>query len=575
MRVSRHDRPVRRVRRLIAAGTAALAVLAGGLVSTAQAAEGGGGERFLPPKDAQVVNSKEISPRIIGGTNTSISSAPWMVQLLFEFDNDGIYYFTCGGTLVAPNKVLTAAHCVTDEDGNALDMVGQGMILGGTAKLAGGPNDEGTAVKISRSYFAGSYNAAAIDNDIALLTLAKPLTGTPAQPAPYRDTTRYAPGTTATTYGWGMTGSDPDVDTLASTLQRVTQPLNSDADCSENLDTVLGTPGAFKPGHMICAGVGGTGDNSTGKATCPGDSGSPMMVDGRIIGVTSWGVATQSELCNYQGTYDVYTKVSTYVPALQPRIDDTNFSRDTKADLWARTSADGKAYTFTSTGDKFASRAAFTGTFSAYNLVVQTDLNRDGYEDLVARGNSGDVYWLHRSASSSTYAKTRIFSAWNTVRAIVTPGDVTGDGKPDLLSVTSTGELLLHPGTGSGTFGAATSAATGYQLYNQVRGHGDFTNDGKADLLVRRGSTGDLLLAEGTGDAAAPFLTPVVVRTNWSAYTTIATPGDVNGDAKPDVVVRNAAGSLYLLKGTGKATSEIFATGLNIGSGWTGYHTIA
>lgn len=227
-------------------------MLAGGLVATAQAADGGG-EKFLPPKGAEVVSSNEASPRIIGGTNTSISSAPWMVQVLFEYDNDGLFYFTCGGTLVAPNKVLTAAHCVTDENGKALDMVGHGIILANTAKLAGGPNDEGTGVTIKKSYFAGSYNAAEIDNDFALLTLSKPLTGTPAQPASYGDTARYAPGTTATTYGWGMTGSDPDFGRLADTLQRVTQPLRSDAECTENLDTALGTPGAFKPGHMICA----------------------------------------------------------------------------------------------------------------------------------------------------------------------------------------------------------------------------------------------------------------------------------------------------------------------------------
>ncbi|MEV0775820.1 trypsin-like serine protease [Streptomyces sp. NPDC050428] len=561
------------MRRLIAAGTAALAVLAGGLVATAQA-DDGGVEKFLPPKDSKVVSSKEVSPRIIGGTNTSISSAPWMVQLLFEFDNDGYFYFTCGGTLVAPNKVLTAAHCVTDENGKALDMVGRGMILANTAKLAGGPNDEGTAVGISRSYFAGSYNAAEIDNDIALLTLAKPLTGTPAQPASYGDTARYAAGTTATTYGWGMTGSDPGFDTLSDTLQRVTQPLRSDAECTENLDTALGMPGAYKAGHMICAGVGGTGDNSTGKATCPGDSGSPMMVSGRIVGVTSWGVATPSELCNLNGLYDVYTKVSTYMPALQPRIDDTNFSRDHRADPFARTTGS-TGYTFTSSGEK-VTRKAFAGSYSSYNYIVQTDLNRDGYEDLVARqASTGDVYWLHRSVSSSTYAKTKLFSNWKTVRAIVAPGDVNGDGKGDIVSVTSDGSLMVYPSYGNGKFNTAVKVGTGYQAYNQVRGHGDFTNDGKADLLVRRGGTNALYLVKGTGKSTAPFETPTLVRSDWSAYNLIVTPGDVNGDGKADVLARTNGGTLSLLKGTGKATSEIFATPVSLGTGWNSYYTIA
>ncbi|MEU2676478.1 trypsin-like serine protease [Streptomyces sp. NPDC007107] len=573
MRISRHAGRVRKLRGLIGAGIAALALLGSGLTVNAQAADGG--ERFLPPKGATVVSPQGKSPRIIGGTSTAFSSAPWMVQLLFEFDNDGYYYFTCGGTLVAPNKVMTAAHCVTDENGKALNMVGQGLVLAGTAKLAGGPNDEGTAVSITRSYFAGSYNADAIDNDVALLTLSKPLSYTPAQPASYGDNARYTAGTVATTYGWGMTGSDYDFSPLSDTLLRLEQPLRSDAECSESLDTAVSTPGAYKPGHMICAGVGGTGNDSTGKATCPGDSGSPMFVSGRVIGITSWGVASQTEACNMRGTYDVYTKVATYYRSIQPRIDDTSFSGDHRADLFAR-STGAAAYTANSTGEALAARKAFAGSYSAYNLFVQTDLDRDGYEDLIAReGSTGDVYWLHRSASSSTYARTKMFSGWKTVRAIVAPGDVNNDGKGDVLAVTSTGDLMVYPSYGNGKFNTAVKAATGYQVYNQVRGHGDFTYDGKNDLLLRRGGTNDLYLAKGTGKSTAPFEAPVLVRSNWSAYDLLVTPGDVNGDAKSDLVARTPAGALYLLKGTGVGTSEIFATQVKLGTGWNSYYTVS
>ncbi|MGW4230481.1 trypsin-like serine protease [Streptomyces sp. NPDC004980] len=574
MRITRHAGSVRKLRRLIATGAATLALLGGGLVAGAQAQAADGGERFLPPRGADVVSPQKASPRIIGGTSTTLSSAPWMVQLLFEFDNDGYYYFTCGGTLVAPNKVMTAAHCVTDDNGNALDMVGQGMVLAGTAKLAGGPNDEGTAVGITRSYFAGTYNADAIDNDIALLTLSKPLSYTPAQPASYGDNARYTAGTVATTYGWGMTGSDWDTATLSDTLMRINQPLRSDAECTESLDTAVDIPGAYKPGHMICAGEGGTSDDSTGQATCPGDSGSPMFVSGRVIGITSWGVGSDLQACNIQGTYDVYTKVATYYRSIQPRIDDTSFSRDHRADLFARTTG-ATGYTFNSSGEKLAARKVFAGSYSAYDIIVQTDLNRDGYEDLIARQSSnGDVYWLHRSASSATYVKTKMFSGWKTVRAIVAPGDVNNDGKGDILAVTSTGDLMVYPSYGNGKFNTAVKAATGYQVYNQVRGHGDFTYDGKNDLLLRRGGTNDLYLAKGTGKSTAPFETPVKVRSNWSAYNLLVTPGDVNGDAKSDLVARSTAGDLYLLKGTGQGTSEIFATQVKLGTGWNSYYTV-
>ena len=78
--------------------------------------------------------------------------------------------------------------------------------------------------------------------------------------------------------------------------------------------------------------------------------------------------------------------------------------------------------------------------------------------------------------------------------------------------------LWIHPGLGNGKIGTAVKAGTGWNQYNVVRGHGDFNNDGRADLLAR-------------------------------------TP----------------AGTLYLYKGTGKNTSEIFATRVSLGTTFKQY----
>jgi hypothetical protein len=538
---------------------AALALVGGGFAATAQAGEAG--PTLLPPKGYTTVDTATASPKIIGGSDTTMSSAPWMVQLLYEWDNDGNFYFTCGGTLVAQNKILTAAHCV-----DGLDWVGHGLVLGGSAKIV---DSAATAVSVKRVWENPSYNADAIDNDVALITLAKPLPYKTLPLAEAGDTTVYAPGTSATVYGWGLTGSSSN-SSLANTLQHVDLPLQADADCVNNIDTALGA-GTFKTGHMICAGEGGTGDDATGKATCPGDSGGPLVVGGKIVGIVSWGVSTSTQECNVAGFYEVFTKVSTYTAKVNPRVDDTNLNNDYRADLFTRASSGGKGYEYDSNGTSFGSRKQLAGDWSAYDTVLQTDLNRDGYQDFIIRRKSdGYVYWRHRSASSATYTNTKIFS-WKGRKFIVAPGDVNGDRLPDLLSVTPEGALYLYPGKGNGTFGSAVQVgASGWTQYNALIGHGDFTGDGHADLIARNGKT--VYVYPGTGSATKPFFSArVQVRNDW-AYTKIVTTGDLTNDGIADVLARDSGGVLWLFKGTGKVSSQIFATGVRIGSGWNQYN---
>src|SRR5882757_2580674 len=322
---------------------------------------------------------------------------------------------------------------------------------------------------------------------------------------------------------------------------------------------------------MMCAGTGGTGDDTTGKTTCSGDSGGPLVVGGKVVGLVSWGVATDTQNCNVPGTYDVFTKVSSYNGTVQPRINDTDVSRDGKADVLAKTSA-GASYAIDSTGTGVKARVTAPISFKNYNLVVQADLERDGYQDYILRNSStGNVYMAHRTPDRASYSYFLIGSNWKTVKAILVPGDVTGDGIPDLLTEDSLGRVWVRSGIGNGLFNSAVLTGVSWSRFNQVVGHGDFSGDGITDVLGRDPKTNALYLLRGTGKASAPFGTPTVIRTGWSGYDKLVAVGDFNADGHADLLARVPSGTGYLFKGTGAAGSAALSPAVKIATGWDAY----
>jgi secreted trypsin-like serine protease len=250
--------------------TGVVVAMAGAVSGTAAASPGGG--------------SAAPRPRILGGSNDFTADAPWTVALT---DDEGRNY--CGGTLVSPIKVVTAAHCTVDSGTTRTRSPESLRAVVGRTDLRTG---EGTVGLVDRVWVHPEYGGYAHGEDIAVLTLRAPV---PQQPLPLvgaDETGSYQPGAKGRIYGWGRTReSGPS----SPVLRSAEVPVVGDSDCGKAYPE-------YTNAEMFCAGV-----LEGGPDACVGDSGGPFVVKGRLAGVVSFGTG-----CGRPNQPGVYTRVSRY-----------------------------------------------------------------------------------------------------------------------------------------------------------------------------------------------------------------------------------------------------------------------
>ncbi|MGC5364715.1 S1 family peptidase [Streptomyces sp. DT24] len=231
---------------------------------------------------------------IIGGQPAHVRDAPWVVALSSrDRFGEGRAGQFCGAVVVAPTKVLTAAHCLSADVlgidvGRVRDL---GVITGRDELNAGG----GREIPVSRTWVNPGYDPTTNAGDLAVLTLTEALPAGSAIPVAEAGDAAYEPGTGAVVYGWGDTsGGGSYASALRSTRVRVLP----DSTCQKAYPG--GQEGAYDASSMLCA-----GDPQGGHDACQGDSGGPLVARGRLIGLVSWGSG-----CGQAASPGVYTRLS-------------------------------------------------------------------------------------------------------------------------------------------------------------------------------------------------------------------------------------------------------------------------
>lgn len=256
-------------------------------------------DSFIPEKNSYtwkcgVPSSTKTSrlsyfTRIIGGRPSTPGSWPWQVAVLNRFREA-----FCGGTLVSPRWVLTAAHCIRKR---LYVRIGEHDL---TVK-------EGSELelRVDSVTIHPEYDADTVDNDIAMLRLPVTLTASPSrgiaclpasnQPLPANQL--------CTIIGWGKSRVTDDFGT--DVLHEARIPIVSPEACRDVYVDYRITD------NMFCAGY------RRGKMdSCAGDSGGPLLCrDPRrpdhpwtIFGITSFG-----EGCGKRGKFGIYARLSNYV----------------------------------------------------------------------------------------------------------------------------------------------------------------------------------------------------------------------------------------------------------------------
>ncbi|KAJ1734341.1 hypothetical protein LPJ61_001121 [Coemansia biformis] len=252
-------------------------------------------------KFAKDANESAV-PRIIGGRPASTTEFQSTAYLEMY---DGTSGSICTGSLIAPNVILTAGHCLY-KDQTRRYLAADFQV--GITHAPPPPSQLFKGISVTQVIAHPKFSMSDLVDDIALLILSESVPATTATPIKIYSGS-YKTSTPIRAAGFGLT--DPLDDTsVASQLMVVDLGIGSQSLCQKNSNT-------YDPKTQLCT------DGTAGKDTCQGDSGGPLItpIDSSanyaLLGLTSYGTTSASNpqgLCAVKGSSGFYTYIAPYLP---------------------------------------------------------------------------------------------------------------------------------------------------------------------------------------------------------------------------------------------------------------------